>query len=868
MRTVWFIPECILSAGRCEFKRHERGEGSGRTERRFSHLRFALFLLFLFPSMLSAFEVQVRVYDPVSRKTVPDAQIIVKETGQQTFTDGQGIAILEVPQPGFYPVRAILPDGNLVQPRLQVQGAGQMLTIFTSEPESRPEPTGPETQIVEDEGIVVRGRRDKQNLSRYNVRLDEVRRLPGQFGEALRGIESLPGVNAPPFGNGDIVLRGANENANTYLIDELPLGYPFHLLGLNSVVQNNIINSIDVYSGSYPVKYGDATGGVISIDTIDEVEKFGGHTTFSLWSASVLLKAPIGEKGKDGYWVAGVRASYLDKTLGNLVPSGYTLIPRYQDAQFKLRYNLTDRQSLYFYILGSKDTLIAAVDNRPTWDPTTEISPTLFGASVALDRVFHTEAIRHIWQPNQVFQLKTTLFNHNNIAYTDGTLGIIDAKQNLEDGYAALRTEAFIELWKDHALLDLGLEARRFRYVFEGTTVQQIDVLDQSPDLFDANNPDFQVVPVDDRNFANFNSGYAMLTLRGWWLEFKPGVRVDYFGPTKQRVTDPRGTLSLKLPTDTTFIAGGGIYHRVPDPEQYSPSSGNPKLKLEQADHAAVGVEQILGNWIIKVEGFRQVYRDIVISDPYARLAFRENPDPFTRYETPILVNTPAYYSNDGYGYSEGLEFYIKRSKPPNESGWYGWISYTYSRSFRDDNRFRPSPFAPPTQYSADELRLLQQYDNTEAIYADFDRTHIINVILGYKINPEWQIGIKWRYATSRPFTEIIGDDGAQQNNDGRPIFDPVFSPNRNTLRLKPYHRLDIRIDRFFNYEWGFGNVFIEALNLYLRDNPGNYSFDESQPFSKANPSVTPEFGNLVIPTSNGTGLRIPLINFGVEVQF
>ena len=65
-----------------------------------------------------------------------------------------------------------------------------------------------------------------------------------------------------------------------------------------------------------------------------------------------------------------------------------------------------------------------------------------------------------------------------------------------------------------------------------------------------------------------------------------------------------------------------------------------------------------------------------------------------------------------------------------------------------------------------------------------------------------------------------------------------------------------------------FGNVFIEALNIYLRDNPGNYSFDESQPFSKANPSVTPEFGNLVIPTSSGQGLRVPLINFGVEVQF
>ncbi|MCB1165867.1 MAG: TonB-dependent receptor plug domain-containing protein [Leptospiraceae bacterium] len=827
----------------------------------------ALLFFLIIPGSLSALEVTIQVFDPVARSPVPDAQLIVKETGEQYFTDGSGKAVIEVPSAGFYTVRAILPDGRLVQPRLQVQAAGQTLTVYTSEPPRKEEPAS-ETQIAGEEGIIVRGRRDKQNLSRYNVRLDEVRRLPGQFGEALRGIESLPGVNAPPFGNGDIVLRGANENANTYLLDDLPLGYPFHLLGLNSVVQNNIIDSIDVYSGSYPVKYGDATGGVISIDTIDSVEKFGGHTTFSIWSASVLFKGPIGEKGKDGYWVAGVRGSYLDQTLKQYIPSGYTLIPRYQDGQFKLRYNLTERQALFFYVLGAKDTFIAAVDNRPTWDPTTEISPSLFGANIALDRVFHTEALRHIWQPNKVFRLKTTLFNHNNLAYTDGNLGIINVKQTLEDGYAALRTEAFMELWKDHALLDVGLEARRFRYVFEGTTVQQTDVLDLNPDLFSTANPDFVTVPVDDRNIASYNSGYAMLTLQGWWLEFKPGVRVDYFGPTKQRVTDPRGTLALKLPTDTTITAGGGIYHRVPDPQQYSPTSGNPRLKLEQAEHAAVGIEQLYGDWIFKVEGFRQVFHDIVVDDPYAKLAFRENPNPYDRLSNPVLVNVPAYYSNDGYGYSEGVEVYIKRSKPPNESGWYGWISYTYSISKRDDNRFRPDPYAPAIQYSADELRILQEYDNSDAIYADFDRRHIINIIFGYKINPEWQIGIKWRYASSKPFTEIIGDDGGLQSNNGRPIFDPIYSTRRNELRLKPYHRLDIRIDRFFNYEWGFGNVFVEALNLYLRDNPGGYSWDEAQPFSKANPSVTPEFGNLVVPSGQGQGLRIPLINFGIEVQF
>jgi len=95
-----------------------------------------------------------------------------------------------------------------------------------------------------------------------------------------------------------------------------------------------------------------------------------------------------------------------------------------------------------------------------------------------------------------------------------------------------------------------------------------------------------------------------------------------------------------------------------------------------------------------------------------------------------------------------------------------------------------------------------------------------------------------------------------------------VYSDRENELRLKPYHRLDIRIDRFFNYEWGYGNVFFEALNIYLRDNPGGLSWDERRPYSATNPQISAEFGNLVIPAGSKFGTRVPLFNFGVEVMF
>lgn len=833
---------------------------------RFRTALICLTLSVLFPEALSAFELRLRVLD-AKQNPVADAQVIVMETRQKAFTDNLGEAVVEIPSPGFYTFRTILPDGTLLQPRLQVQSPGQRLTIYAAPPQRESSTAEQQRQTVTGaDGVRITGRREKQNLSRYTVRLDEIKRIPGQFGEALRGIENLPGTNAPPFGNGDIVLRGANENANTYLFDDLPIGYPFHLIGLNSVVQNDIIKSIDVYNGAYPARFGNATGGIIAIESIDEVKKPGGHTTFSLWSSSVLLKGPI-QSGADGYVIAGARFSYLDQTLRPYIPSGVELIPRYSDGQLKLRFDLTDTQSLYLYTLGAHDSFIAAVERRPTWDPVSEPPPEFIGASVAINRAFNTEALRHVWQPTGRIYSETTLLYFNNIIYLDGKIGIYNAKFRRENGYTGIRNESSFELVRDHITLETGLEGRRFRYFNRGTTLRNNNPTSLNNDFFDQSSPNFSSVPVDDLEYADYHSGYAMLVLRFWRLELKPGARFDHFGLTGQTVRDPRGTVAFRLTDATTLTAGAGIYHRVPDPGQYSPTSGNPDLRLEKAIHQAAGIEHRWKSWTFRIEGFRQFYTDIVVEDAGIRTPVKENPDPIGRLSQPILFNAPLYYSNKGEGFSDGFEVYIKLDKKPEASGLYGWLSYTWSRSLRNDHQPRaddPAVIWP----NPEERQLFALFDNGRMRYADFDRRHIVNIILGYRVNREWQIGGKWRYTTSKPFTEIIGDDGGKTQNDGRPIFQPVYSNRENELRLKPYHRLDIRIDRFFNYDWGYGNFFFEALNVYLRDNPGGLAWDKRRPYSATNPGISPEFGNLVIPVGDKEGTRVPLFNIGIEVMF
>ncbi|MDH5655715.1 MAG: TonB-dependent receptor, partial [Spirochaetia bacterium] len=442
--------------------------------------------------------------------------------------------------------------------------------------------------------------------------------------------------------------------------------------------------------------------------------------------------------------------------------------------------------------------------------------------------------------------------------------------------------------------IDLGLEERFHRYSFTGKTFRQIDPSDPNPDFHDTINPDFETVPVDDRFNTNYTAGWIMFNFRAGGFEFKPGVRSDRFSMTGQQVIDPRATMSYAFSTGTTLSAGAGLHHKLPDMRWLSPTSGNPNLRMERSEHYAAGIEQKYRDWIFKVEGFRHYYSDIAVVDPYITRPWRLNQDYINRMSDPvqyidteilrpnaarnndiILFNQPLYYSNDGTGFSEGYEIYIKKAKAPAKKGWYGWISYTWSRSLFNDHQHIITEEEELTVYTADERRIINLYDNTKDGYADFDRTHIINIVYGYKINANWLFGARWKYQTSTPYTEIIGVEKITYNRDpwnpenDRPVFDPKYSPFKNTKRLKPYHRLDIRIDRFINYTWGYGNVFFEALNLYVRKNETASAWDSSRPYSLNNPTAQTgsDLTPLVIPAGK-QNLLIPFFNIGIEIKF
>ena len=70
---------------------------------------------------VTAFDIKLKVFDPVSSQTLADIPVVVVETAEKFFTDGNGTAVITLPEKGFYTFRIILPDGRVVQSRLQAE---------------------------------------------------------------------------------------------------------------------------------------------------------------------------------------------------------------------------------------------------------------------------------------------------------------------------------------------------------------------------------------------------------------------------------------------------------------------------------------------------------------------------------------------------------------------------------------------------------------------------------------------------------------------------------------------------------------------------------------------------------------------------
>ncbi|TGN14582.1 TonB-dependent receptor [Leptospira ilyithenensis] len=881
--------------------------------------KFILILFFVFFYFQEIYgekqlDIKFQLVRSSSGRPIANATVVAKYAKASGITDGEGTAVLSFPSPGFYEIRIVAGD-RIETSTKEIRYSGQVILISIREQESG--------------GIIVSGERDKTPLSRYGLQQDEIKRIPGVAGDSLKALQTIPGVvigvpvgvlptaftnvganavSGVPYSNserGDLSLRGGGTRQNQYFFDGFPLSYPFHLGNQSSVLNNNLIRSFDVYTGAFPSRYGFATGGIISVEGTDRVEQNKTIVNMNFFLTDAYNQTKISPSIS---MITSGRKNYpnfvLLKTYPDAIPQD-AKFAEYHDFQWKMIWDISNEQRLSVQTFGGRDrqayTKQQASYERDGADPR---PPT------GLDRLFRTDGIRHIWKGKsfrntlsysrtefrEFFELRIT-----NPATAENIFGL----QNRTSDYLTFAEERLeLDVLEDYIKFEGGVQFRSKETNLKGENITSTNRLfSQIFDNLINSSPQFRSIIDGDRIRYHEAAGFA--EFQGKWHGFRlnPGGRVDTYSGSGEVNLSPRITGGYVFEsTKTSILAGHGIHYNSPvSVEQLSKRAGNPNLFMERSEHNSLGVAQELPKgWSLKLEVFHNIFQNIIVADSYAidpyslnndlRLFVRDPSNAINSPLTPRNLN----YSNSGYGFSEGIEFFVKKTKDPREeSGAFGWISYTNSLTKRNNNQARLSSDEQRDRSLENSQRTilaqtkigtnyLNYYDNntTEFIFNndrmelyDLHRSHILNIVFGYKFSPEWQIGGRYRYFSGSPFTPITGANRLNQAATfGANLYIPEYSKAYNSDVYAPFHQFDLRFDKFDNYSWGYINVYLEFVNFYGRRNQSGQNFDNLRAYERGvNPAPVYDTVNSPYVQSEdprGRIVYLPIVNLGMEVRF
>ena len=203
-----------------------------------------------------------------------------------------------------------------------------------------------EQSALQLEGISVRADRSRErarfeDLGGATVReleLDELKLVPG-IGEPdpVRAIEVLPGVVSTSDFSASFHVRGGSQDQNLILLDGVPMFSPFHLGGLFSVFNADMIDRVELMSGGFAAEHGGRVSSVLDIETDAGQGGFSGEAAISLLASRVAVGGRFPNSVADALGQANIqyrvsaRRSYFDVLF---------------KPAFEFPYHLTDLQAV------------------------------------------------------------------------------------------------------------------------------------------------------------------------------------------------------------------------------------------------------------------------------------------------------------------------------------------------------------------------------------------------------------------------------------------------------------------------------------------------------------------------------------------
>ncbi|MFY7849166.1 MAG: TonB-dependent receptor, partial [Bacteroidia bacterium] len=207
---------------------------------------------------------------------------------------------------------------------------------------------------------------NRTQMSAIDLPLQQVRKLPALLGEVdvIKAIQLLPGVKGGNEGSSGLYVRGGGPDQNLILLDGMPLYNVQHMFGFFSVFNADAINSIQLYKGGFPSRYGGRLSSVLDISMKEgNTRKTEGDFSVSPIAFRLSLNGPIGKSGKTTYALS-LRRSIFDLLLPR---SGENVFYyNFYDLNAKISHRISDKERLYVSFYSGRDKFYTGFNNEST----------------------------------------------------------------------------------------------------------------------------------------------------------------------------------------------------------------------------------------------------------------------------------------------------------------------------------------------------------------------------------------------------------------------------------------------------------------------------------------------------------------------
>lgn len=670
------------------------------------------------------------------------------------------------------------------------------------------------------EGIDVEAERSRERirfeeLGGATVReldAEDVRGVPG-VGEPdpVRAIEVLPGVVSTSDFSAAFHVRGGSQDQNLILLDGMPIFSPFHLGGLFSVFNADMIDRVELMSGGFAAEHGGRVSSVLEIESDAGQGEFDGDAAVSLLSTRVAVGGRLPDAMADALGQASIRyrvsarRSYFDVLFKPV---------------FEFPYHLTDLQAVVEGWTPSGDRLtITAYTGADVFD-LTQIEDEGFPLRVDWD--WGNDALGIRW--SRARRGGGSLDLRANVSSFDTGLLFPD----FDD------TDFSSRIQQAQIRADLDTRPSPRWGVQVGSSVERMEYANS----FQTGGTSFGSGA--GRGWLLGNYAQARYSLPRRWL-VEVGVRADGF------LQDPGGTVFEPSPRLAVkrFLREGELALKFAAGRytQFIHSLRDEELPLgldvwvvaredvphTVSDQVQIGVEGWRDiDWFWSIEGYYRSFDGVV---------------------TLNTVDNPNDDSDDilgGTGLSWGADLMI-RKETGDVNGWLAVSFLKAERSFPD----LLSPLTPSPEITYPPI---------------FDRRLDVDFVLTYPALWGWTGGLRWNFGTGIPYTRAVGSyayyspryvegGGLDWTGDGDEAATGgygVVLGERNSARYPFYHRLDVSFRRSFPKKWGALTPYVNLVNVYNQRNVLFYFYQyEEDPPVRSGISMFP-----VLPT------------FGLEISF